>query len=56
VSSLRSRTYRSGGASASSHAIAVFDEANADDRQLFAGGSAGLLDELRSERSARNAA
>jgi heat-inducible transcriptional repressor len=32
------------------HAIrGVFDEANADDRQLFVGGSAGLLDELRTE-------
>jgi heat-inducible transcriptional repressor len=28
---------------------AVFDEAGADDRQLFVGGTAGLLDELRSE-------
>jgi heat-inducible transcriptional repressor len=28
---------------------AVFDEANAEDRQLFVGGTAGLLDELRSE-------
>ena len=27
----------------------VFDEANADDRQLFVGGTAGLLEELRSE-------
>ena len=27
----------------------VFDEASADDRQLFVGGTAGLLDELRNE-------
>jgi heat-inducible transcriptional repressor len=32
------------------HAIrGVFDEASADERQLFVGGTAGLLDELRSE-------